>query len=460
MKKLFSLIGALIMSAVVYAQGTFSINEVKMIPGETKEVSLIMTATENIKGFQLDIYLPDGLSFVLNSKNKPVASLTDWGALHMLTSKIQSDGALRCVVVSMSGDIFEAGDAPVINFEVAAAEDAPLGDCSILIKNVVLTPESGSKLKIEEIVNAAKIYKNLEVKVSAEANGTASGAGTFESGTEITLTATPDEGYHFVKWSDGSTQNPYTFVLNEAKELTASFEANKYEVVYTLEGEAFKKDSVVYGAAISTPEVPAKEGHTFAGWGEVPETMPANDLALNGTYTVNKYNVIYTVDGTEYKKTEVEYGAAIITEAAPEKEGHTFSGWSEIPETMPAQDVTVTGTFTVNKYEIVYKVDGEVYHKDSIAYGETIVAIEIPVKEGYIFSGWSEIPETMPAEDVEVSGNFEADGIEKIFADKQKVDVYTLQGVKIKEQIEVERLEEELPEGIYIVDGQKVVVKK
>ncbi len=459
MKKLISLIGALIMSAVVFAQGTFSINEVKMTPGETKEVSLIMTATENIKGFQLDIYLPDGLSFVLNSKNKPVASLTDWGALHMLTSKIQSDGALRCVVVSMSGDIFEADDAPVINFEVAAAEDAPLGDCSILIKNAVLTPESGSKLKIEEIVNAAKIYKNLEVKVSAEANGTASGAGTFESGTEITLTATPNEGYHFVKWSDGSTQNPYTFVVNEAKELIASFEANKYEIVYTIDGAEFKKESILYGASITTPEAPAKEGYTFAGWGEVPATMPAKDLTLNGTYTVNKYNLIYTVDGTEYKKTEVEYGATITAEAAPEKEGHTFSGWSDIPATMPAQDVKVTGSFTANKYEIVYKVDGEVYHKDSIAYGEAIIIIDAPVKEGYIFGGWNEVPETMPAGDVEVWGDFEVDGIESIFTEKQKVDVYTLQGVKVHEQISADEIEEELPKGIYIIDGRKVIIR-
>ncbi|MBQ8360751.1 MAG: leucine-rich repeat protein [Bacteroidaceae bacterium] len=298
--------------------------------------------------------------------------------------------------------------------------------------------------------------KAIKYNLTYVIDGTEYKKSEVEYGAAITTPETPaKEGHTFSGWSE----IPETMPAHDVT-VTGTFTVNKYEVVYTLEGEAFKKDSVLYGAAITAPEAPAKEGHTFAGWGEVPETMPANDLALNGTYTVNKYNVIYTVDGTEYKKTEVEYGAAIIAEAAPEKEGHTFSGWSEIPETMPAQDVTVTGTFTVNKYEIVYKVDGEVYHKDSIAYGETIVAIEIPVKEGYIFSGWSEIPETMPAEDVEVSGNFEADGIEKIFADKQKVDVYTLQGVKIKEQIEVERLEEELPEGIYIVDGQKVVVKK
>ena len=52
------------------------------------------------------------------------------------------------------------------------------------------------------------------------------------------------------------------------------------------------------------------------------------------------------MDGEVYKTTEVTYGTAPATEPAPTKEGHTFSGWSEIPATMPAHDVEVTGEFT------------------------------------------------------------------------------------------------------------------
>ena len=60
------------------------------------------------------------------------------------------------------------------------------------------------------------------------------------------------------------------------------------------------------------------------------------------------YNLVYYVDGEEYKKYVVEQGTTITPETAPYKEGYTFSGWSEIPATMPAHDVTVTGTFTLN----------------------------------------------------------------------------------------------------------------
>ena len=57
------------------------------------------------------------------------------------------------------------------------------------------------------------------------------------------------------------------------------------------------------------------------------------------------YKLTYLVDGLEYKFYYLEYGEIITPEAEPTKETYKFSGWSEIPETMPAHDVVVTGTF-------------------------------------------------------------------------------------------------------------------
>ena len=51
------------------------------------------------------------------------------------------------------------------------------------------------------------------------------------------------------------------------------------------------------------------------------------------------------MDGEVYKTYQLEYGATITPEAEPTKEGYTFSGWSEIPKTMPAHNVTVIGSF-------------------------------------------------------------------------------------------------------------------
>ncbi len=57
------------------------------------------------------------------------------------------------------------------------------------------------------------------------------------------------------------------------------------------------------------------------------------------------YTVTYMVDGIEYKTVTYKLGETILPETAPKKDGYAFSGWNEIPETMPAGDVVVTGTF-------------------------------------------------------------------------------------------------------------------
>ncbi len=224
-----------------------------------------------------------------------------------------------------------------------------------------------------------------------------------EYGKSIIPEANPSkEGYTFSGWSEIPETMPAKDVI-----VTGTFTVNKYKLTYMVDGKEYKTSfEVEYGSAIIPEDEPTKEGYTFSGWSEIPTTMPAKDVTINGTFTINKYKLTYQVDGEEYKTLEVEYNALIIPEAEPTKEGYTFSGWSEIPHTMPAKDVTVTGTFTINKYKLTYNVDGEEYKTFELEYGATITAIAEPAKEGYTFSGWSEIPETMPAKDVVITGTF------------------------------------------------------
>ncbi len=311
-------------------------------------------------------------------------------------------------------------------------------------------PSLGDALYLWEIEKSKLVY-NVYYYIGKELVHTAEVI-SGEKIPEYVFTPTK-EGHTFSGWSEVPETMPQHDVT-----VTGRFVANSYEITYMLDGEVFKTTYITYGTTVTPPEVPAKEGYIFAGWTDLPVTMPARDITVTGSYTVGTYMLIYTVDGTVYKTSELEYGANIIAEAVPVKEGHTFSGWSEIPTTMPAKDVTVTGSFTVNIYTITYKVDGEVYATEEVAYGEVIVLKETPVKEGYIFSGWGEVPETMPAMDIEVTGYFEADGIEAVLADRL-VDVYTLQGVMIKRQISIEKLKDGLEKGLYIVNGKKMIIR-
>ena len=135
----------------------------------------------------------------------------------------------------------------------------------------------------------------------------------------------------------------------------------EHTLTYLVDGETYSTYTLEEGDEITPDEAPTKEGYTFSGWSEIPETMPASDFTITGSFTINKYKLTYTLDGEEYKTVEVDYGTAITPEEAPVKEGYTFSGWSVIPATMPAGDVTITGSFSVNKYNLTYKVDGVDY---------------------------------------------------------------------------------------------------
>ena len=187
---------------------------------------------------------------------------------------------------------------------------------------------------------------------------------------------------------------------------TLTINPGVYKLTYMVDGEVYKTYDLEYGATITPEAEPTKEGYNFSGWSEIPTTMPAHDVTVTGTFSINSYKLTYVVDGVEYKSYDIEYGATITPEAEPNKEGYTFSGWSTIPETMPAHDVTVTGTFSINKYKLTYTVDSEVYKTYDIEYGATITPEAEPTKEGYTFSGWSTIPTTMPAYDVTITGSF------------------------------------------------------
>ena len=82
---------------------------------------------------------------------------------------------------------------------------------------------------------------------------------------------------------------------------------------------------------------------------------------VSGTIKVTDFfTLLYKVDGEDYRSYQKEYGEAIIPEPAPTKEGYNFSGWSEIPATMPAHDVIITGTFESFEDE-KYTLNGHEY---------------------------------------------------------------------------------------------------
>ena len=107
-------------------------------------------------------------------------------------------------------------------------------------------------------------------------------------GTTLTLTATPDDGYEFVGWSDEAEGATRDFVVVSDTTLTASFALKKFTVTYydwdlTLLGtEQVEKGKDAQGL---NPE-PTREGYTFTGWSK-PLTNITSDLSVQAQYKEN-----------------------------------------------------------------------------------------------------------------------------------------------------------------------------
>lgn len=129
-------------------------------------------------------------------------------------------------------------------------------------------------------------------------------------------------------------------------------ESYKYFLYYVVDGEIYKSYELKAGESIMPEPEPTKEGYSFSGWGEIPETMPAHDVTINGSFSINSYKLTYMVDDNVYKETMYEYGATIIPEPQPEGDYATFE-WNDLPQTMPAHDVVVYASYTSGIIEVL-----------------------------------------------------------------------------------------------------------
>ena len=224
-------------------------------------------------------------------------------------------------------------------------------------------------------------------------------------------------GYTQVGWStvDGG-EKVYGFedvyTQNEALTLYPVWNTNKYTITFdTNGGSEIAPITQDYGTEITAPDNPTRKGYTFKGWDkEIPETMPAENITVKAQWEINQDTITFdTNGGSEIAPITQDYGTEITAPDNPTRKGYTFKGWDkEIPETMPAENMTVKAQWKINQYTIAFDTNGG----SEIApitqdYGTEITAPDNPTRKGYTFKGWDkEIPKTMPAENITITARW------------------------------------------------------
>ena len=140
-------------------------------------------------------------------------------------------------------------------------------------------------------------------------------------------------------------------------ELTVQWTAPTYAVTLNTNGGTINSGNVTgytYGVGATLPTDVTRTGYTFKGWYDNENLTGSPVTAIGGAemgnkeywakWEINQYTITFdTNGGSEIAPITQDYGTEITAPDNPTRKGYTFKGWDkEIPETMPAENITIT----------------------------------------------------------------------------------------------------------------------
>lgn len=269
-------------------------------------------------------------------------------------------GTLKVDYNNMTSDIIDLGMAEITGFDTEK------------VGNQVLVVTYYDKKTTYEVNVKAKTITKLEVTTLPKTE--------YGIGEKLNL----DGGILTVSYSNNLTE---TVALSQAK--VSGYDpmklgTQKLGVIYLQHETSFE---------VSVIEKPAKS--------IAVSTLPKSVYVEGDSFSADGGVITITYDGGATGESDLKN--AELTGYDPNKLG-------EQTITVKYLGCTTTYKVTVKElayYNVTYKVDGEIYGEvERVKLGATITQREAPTKEGYTFSGWSEIPANMPEHDIEIVGTF------------------------------------------------------
>ena len=279
------------------------------------------------------------------------------------------------------------------------------------------------------VANFTVIATQYTVNLSSNpgAGGTTSGGGTFDSGTNVTVTATPNSGYTFTNWTEGatvvSTSSSYTFTLSGNRTLVANFTVippTQFSVILSSNpaagGTTSGGGTFDAGTGVTVTATP-NSGYTFVNWTEGATVVSTStsytfSLTANKTLVANFALIRYTVStscnptagGTSGGGGTFDTGTS-VTVTATANSGYTFTNWTEgatVVSTNSSYTFTLTGNKTlVANFALIPPVQYTVTLLRNPTAGGTIsgggtfdtgtsVTVTATANSGYTFANWTE----------------------------------------------------------------------
>lgn len=313
--------------------------------------------------------------------------------------------------------------------ELTSAKDSPASfDFNGYLPNhFKILNKGGANLNISAVeieYSCLNNYPSLSLRSEDEAMGSVSGPSLMVAGEQVTIEATPKQGYKFVGWYSGedlvSQSAAYTFTCgNEDLSYAARFTYESYNLLVRSEDAEKGSVSSSSGAyAYLTPitlSARAEEGYTFKGWyagnalvsssNPYSFTMPYGDLSYTAKFATNSYALNLNNANPDLGKISgagtFPYKNSVTLSATPNV-GVSFLGWYDKSGTlissskeytfkMPHEDLEYTAKFAWTPYEVALSVNdssmGSVSGGGSYLYQQEVSLAATP-KEHHSFAGW------------------------------------------------------------------------
>ena len=147
----------------------------------------------------------------------------------------------------------------------------------------------------DENSETPSIFYDVEV-ISENGGSVDFSGGSFKSGSTITLTATPNQGFIFSGWSNGSTQNPLTLEVNSNQTISAQFSKERFALKININGEGEVREEIINtgkntdyesGTTIRLTPIPS-ENWSFYRWNnQIPDTTSIKEIEITEAKTVD-----------------------------------------------------------------------------------------------------------------------------------------------------------------------------
>ena len=203
-------------------------------------------------------------------------------------------------------------------------------------------------------VQVVSVDHVISASASPSIGGTVSGAGTYQSGATVSLTATPNSGYTFIGWGEGgetvSSLTAYSFTATADRNVVATF-VDSATVQYTLSiaaangSVAVSPDLPLYpsGAAVSLTAIP-DSGYRFSNWsGDSSSTANTLELTMNSNVSVT----------AEFIPIEQQTGSIRVS-IVPQEAADAGAQWRIVGETTWRNSGTIAVPLNFGSYDIEY----------------------------------------------------------------------------------------------------------